>query len=60
MQTDGDRYINLSLLPIINRLFQIIRRQKTKTSESPLSLCLFFPVLPAESLFLLSASLYFL
>lgn len=45
--------INLSLLPIINRLFQIIRRQKTKTSVTTFTLS-FFPVLPAESLFLLN------
>lgn len=30
--------INLSLLPIINRLFQIIRRQKTKTSVTTFTL----------------------
>lgn len=45
--------INLSLLPIINRLFQIIRRQKTKTSVTTFTLS-FPPVLPAESLFLLN------
>lgn len=34
--------INLSLLPIINRLFEIIRRQKTKTSVTTFTLS-FFP-----------------
>lgn len=47
--------INLSLLPIINRLFEIIRRQKTKTSVTTFTLS-FFPVLPAESLFLLNGT----
>lgn len=47
--------INLSLLPIINRLFEIIRRQKTKTSVTTFTLS-FSPVLPAESLFLLNGT----